>query len=110
MVKYLSKHHSAEDPGGLIHEVLRAGPEFTGPAEDVILSWMLSLEDDRDPAEAARVVLQAHDLSEGPLPDGAAGRVVTLLREAARATIGELRASVRRRARRTGRPRGPAGR
>ena len=110
MVKYLSKHHSAEDPGGLIHEVLRAGPEFAGPAEDVVLSWMLSLEDDRDPAEAARAVLHAHGLAEGPVPDGAAGRVVGLLREAARASIGELRASLRRRARRSGRPRGPTGR
>jgi hypothetical protein len=29
--KYLSPHHSPDDPGGVIREVLLMGPEFPGP-------------------------------------------------------------------------------
>ena len=81
--KYLSPHHSPDDPGGVIREVLSMGPEFPGPAEDVILAWTLRLGADRDPAESAKRLLAAFDLTEGPLPEGACGQVVDLLRQAA---------------------------
>lgn len=81
--KYLSPHHSPDDPGGVIREVLLMGPEFPGPAEDVILAWTLRLNTDRDPADAAQRLLAAYDLTEGPLPDGACGELVDLLRQAA---------------------------
>ena len=47
MVKYVSKHHSPEDPGGLIYEVLQAGGDYTGPAEDIILMKLLWRRDTR---------------------------------------------------------------
>ena len=40
--KYLSPHHSPDDPGGVIREVLLMGPEFPGPAEDAMLAWELN--------------------------------------------------------------------
>ena len=81
--KYLSPHHSPDDPGGVIREVLLMGPEFPGPAEDVILAWTLRLSVDRDPADAAKKLLETYDLTEGPLPEGACGKLVDLLRQAA---------------------------
>ena len=48
--KFLSPHHSPDDPGGVIGEVIRMGSEFPGPAEDVMLAWTLRLGVDRDPA------------------------------------------------------------
>ena len=106
-IKYVSKHHTDDDPGGVIHEVIQAGPEFQGPAEDIILSWTLKLASDRDPAAAAQRLLQKYDLAEGPLPEGAVGRVVEMLREAAlypetrlRRHLGRQRRSDRHRRRR----------
>jgi len=81
--KYLSPHHSADDPGGVIREVLLMGPEFPGPAEDVMLAWTLRLGADQDACEAAKRLLAAYHLAEGPLPDDACGRLVDLLRQAA---------------------------
>ncbi|RMD65158.1 MAG: hypothetical protein D6826_00735, partial [Alphaproteobacteria bacterium] len=64
-------------------EILDMGTEFTGPAEDALLSWLLRLEGDIAPAEAARVLLQRYGLADAPDPDGAAGELVRLLRETA---------------------------
>jgi hypothetical protein len=86
MVKYASKHHSPEDPGGLIYEVLQAGDGYTGPAEDIILSWMLGLDDGLDPAATARHLLEAYGCEDGALPGGSAGRLIQLLRETAQTT------------------------
>jgi hypothetical protein len=99
MVKYASKHHSPEDPGGLIYEVLQAGDDYTGPAEDVILSWMLRLEDDQDPAATARHLLEAYGCEEGAHPGGSAGRLILLLRETAEASPERLTKRSRRRQR-----------
>jgi hypothetical protein len=82
-VKYLSEHHSPDDPGGLIKEVLEMGAAFPGPAEDIVLAWMLHLDDDRDPAEVATRLMKAYGIAEGPLPEGACGRVVDILRQTA---------------------------
>jgi hypothetical protein len=82
-IKYVSTHDSPEDPGGLIKDVLDMGAEFLGPAEDILVAWMLRLGEDRDPAEAARHLLDRYGIAEGPLPDGACGRVIELLRQTA---------------------------
>ncbi len=81
--RYLSPHHSPDDPGGVIKEVLLMGPEFPGPAEDVMLAWTLRLGTDRDPAGAAERLLEAYGVAQGPLPEGACGKLVDLLRQAA---------------------------
>ena len=100
--KYLSPHHTPDDPGGVIREVLSMGPDFPGPAEDVILAWTLRLGADREPADSAKRLLAAYDLTEGPLPEGACGQLVDLLRQAANSQ--DLAAS--RPTRRGGRRRG----
>lgn len=82
-VKYLSEHHSPDDPGGLIKEVLEMGAAFPGPAEDIVLAWMLRLADDQDPAAVAGRLLEAYGIAAGPLPEGACGKVVDILRQTA---------------------------
>src|SRR3546814_10788799 len=61
MVRYLSEHDSPDDPGGLIREVLQMGAEFPGPAEDVVLAWILRLGEGRDPGEAAKRLIRSEE-------------------------------------------------
>lgn len=82
-VTYTSKHHSPQDPGGVIREVLDMGADFTGPAKDVLLAWVLRLEDGLDPAAAARNLIGAYGLADEPPAAGARGELITLLRETA---------------------------
>jgi len=82
-IRYLSDHDSPEDPGGLIREVLEMGDDFPGPAEDVVLAWILRLGDDRDPANAAKSLIADYELDKGPLPGGACGRLIEILKETA---------------------------
>jgi hypothetical protein len=88
------------DPNGLIGQVLEMGAEFSGPAEDVVFSWLISLAPDIDPADAANRLLDEHNLRQGSVPDGALGRLWTLLRETALFPDDRLSAAPRRRARR----------
>ena len=104
-IKYLSEHHSDDDPGGLIKEVLDMGPAFPGPAEDIMLAWMLRLKDDQDAAEVAGRLLRDYGVGEGPLPEGACGRVVEILRETAQFGRDRLQGHVCRPKRRGGRRR-----
>ena len=84
-LRYVSKHHSEDDPGGLIHEAFAAGPEFTGPAEDLLLAWTLRLERGQDaPAAAARLLAELAPPC-AVAPEGEAGRLLTLLRQTAAA-------------------------
>ena len=47
----------SDDPKSLIFEAFNMGPEFPGPAEDLLLSWLLSLGADQAPASAAAALL-----------------------------------------------------
>jgi hypothetical protein len=76
------------------------GAEFAGPAEDIIFSWLITLAPDVDPAAAANKLLDEHNLRHGPVPEGALGRVWTLLRETAEFPDSRLRAAPSRRGRR----------
>ena len=77
-VRYVSRHHSPEDPGGLIAEALALGADFPGPAEDLLLAWSLRLAEDLPAQEAARRLIERHGLAAAALP-GAAGRLVAAL-------------------------------
>jgi hypothetical protein len=82
-IRYLSEHDSPDDPGGLIREALNLGSDFPGPAEDVVLAWILRLGDERDPAEAAGRLIADYGLAEA-VPEGAAcRRLVEMLKETA---------------------------
>lgn len=72
-----------EDPGGLVIEVLRMGPEFPGPAQDLLLAWTLKLPDGLDMRAAAGRLLEAYGLAEGALPADPRGTLIDLLRQAA---------------------------
>jgi hypothetical protein len=88
-----------EDPVGLIGQALEMGAGFPGPAEDVLLSWMLKLDAAIDPIMAARILLVRYGVAEGALPPGEAGKLIRLLRETAAASPGAARRRGGRRAR-----------
>ncbi len=77
---------SADDPKHLIEQVFAMGDEFPGPAEDLLLSWMLSLAPEADAPQAAR---RLADCYESRLRDVAENRPLRrlwrLLRETAMA-------------------------
>lgn len=100
MSSTLQKKGPPHDPNLLIEQVLEMGAEFAGPAEDVVFSWLLSLAQDLDPAVAANLLLDEHNLRRGAPPPGPVGRVWTLLRETAEFPDSRLRAAPRRGARR----------
>ena len=72
-----------EDPIGLIGQALAMGADFPGPAEDVLLSWMLKLDTGIDPIAAAATILKHYGMEEGEPPPGESGKLIRLLRETA---------------------------
>ena len=82
-IRYVSQHDSEDDPGGLIRETLEMGEAFPGPAEDVVLAWVLRLGEGRDPAEAAQRLIVDYHLGEEPPPGGACGRLIEMLKQTA---------------------------
>ncbi len=66
-----------------------------------MLAWAMRLGVERDAAEAAARLLTANGVAEGPLPEGACGRLIDLLRQAADSHAARPSAPRRRR----GRPR-----
>jgi len=50
----------SDDPKSLIFEAFSMGPEFPGPAEDLLLSWILSLDTTVDPRAAAIRLVAKH--------------------------------------------------
>lgn len=82
-IRYLSPHHSPEDPGGLIGDALDLGAEFPGPAEDLLLSWTLRLGPGVEAQQAARTLLERYAPKADKPSPGAAGRLVELLRATA---------------------------
>jgi len=96
-IKYVSEFDSPEDPGGLIREVLDMGADFLGPAEDILLTWTLRLDPALDPAIAARRLLESYEVEKRDLADTEAGRLITLLRQAANSQLSSLQPQGRRR-------------
>lgn len=98
-----AKRGPPHDPHLLIKQVVEMGADFTGPAEDIVFSWLISLAADLDPAAAANLLLDEHNLRQGEPPPGALGRLWTLLRETAEYPDARLRAAAQRRTRRRSR-------
>jgi|GEM_PF-1099046 len=109
---YASPLHHEDDPGGLIGQAFAMGSDFPGPAEDLLLSWMLRLPAGTDASLAAQRLFQRYvgidsskrdeSDSEGvtgsrPLPEDPLGRLAELLRQTA--VVGPGRAAERRRRR-----------
>ena len=72
-----------EDPNRLIRQVLEMGEEFPGPANDVLLSWLIELKDRIDPAEAARRLIERHNLPGPPFATTPRGKLIRLIHETA---------------------------
>lgn len=89
-------HH---DPKRLIEQAFEMGAEFPGPAEDLLLSWILSLPADADAPVIAALLADRHRHQVADLADKhPARRLLTLLEQTAAA--GAARASGRRGGRR----------
>ncbi|MDF2765825.1 MAG: hypothetical protein K0S81_2819 [Rhodospirillales bacterium] len=88
-----------EDPVGLIGQALAMGSDFPGPAEDVLLSWMMKLDPAVDPIAAAAALIRHYGVGDGDLPPGESGKLIRLLRETAACTPGGVGRRSGRRAR-----------
>lgn len=87
------------DPKRLIEQAFDMGTEFPGPAEDLLLSWMLSLPADANASAIAALLAERHRAQVAHLEDGhPARRLLTLLEQTAAA--GAARAQGRRGGRR----------
>lgn len=95
-----AKRGPPHDPNLLIRQVIEMGAEFTGPAEDILFSWLISLAADLEPATAANLLLDEHNLRHGEPPPGALGRLWTLLRETSAFPDSRLSSTARGKSRR----------
>ena len=53
----MSQDRNPLDPNGILGQAFEMDEEFPGPAEDLLLSWLLSLGSEQAPAEAATALL-----------------------------------------------------
>jgi hypothetical protein len=89
-------HH---DPKRLIEQAFEMGAEFPGPAEDLLLSWILSLPAGADAPTIAALLAERHRAQVVDLADKhPARRLLALLEQTAAA--GTARAQGRRGGRR----------
>lgn len=88
------------DPKRLIEQAFEMGAEFPGPAEDLLLSWILSLPADADAPAIAALLAERHRTQVAELEDRhPARRLLALLEQTAAA--GAARAQGRRGGRRS---------
>ncbi len=87
-VKNDAEEPPADDPKRLIEQVAAMGDDFPGPAEDLLLSWILSLDHRIDASIAAQHLLEryAEGLAVGD-KDRPLRRLLILLQETASAKI-----------------------
>jgi hypothetical protein len=90
---------SQHDPKRLIEQAFEMGAEFPGPAEDLLLSWILSLPAGADAPAIAALLAERHRGGVAHLEDKhPVRRLLTLLEQTA--TAGAARAQGRRGGRR----------
>jgi hypothetical protein len=73
--------HLQHDPKRLIEQAFEMGAEFPGPAEDLLLSWILSLPADADAPAIAAVLAERHRHQVADLPDKHPARRLLILLE-----------------------------
>jgi hypothetical protein len=59
------------DPKSILEQAFEMDDEFPGPAEDLLLSWLLSLGADQPPADAAKALLPRYTERMAGKSDGA---------------------------------------
>jgi hypothetical protein len=72
-----------DDPKSLIFEAFSMGSDFPGPAEDLLLSWMLSLDATVDPRAAAQRLVARHAVDSGKFENQHIRRLADLLAQTA---------------------------
>jgi hypothetical protein len=72
-----------DDPKSLIFEAFAMGPEFPGPAEDLLLSWILSLDVATDPRAAAQRLIARHAADPDRFENSHVRRLADLLAQTA---------------------------
>lgn len=92
------------DPKSILDQAFEMGDEFPGPAEDLLLSWLLSLAADQPPAEAAKVLHPRYAAQVGGKSD--AQPIMKLLRLLEQVAVSPPAAA--KRGRLSGRTRRPA--
>ena len=79
--------HQQHDPKRLIEQAFEMGAEFPGPAEDLLLSWMLSLPADADAPAIAALLAERHRAQVAHLVEKhPARRLLALLEQTASAS------------------------
>lgn len=74
------------DPKRLIEQAFEMGAEFPGPAEDLLLSWILSLPADADAPALAAILADRHRATVAHLEEKhPARRLLVLLEQTAQA-------------------------
>lgn len=72
-----------DDPKALIREAFAMGPEFPGPAEDLLLSWILSLDSATEPRAAARRLIGQYAPDSSRFENPHVRRLADLLQQTA---------------------------
>ncbi len=78
----------SDDPKSLIEQAFEMGDEFPGPAEDLLLSWMLSLDLATDARLAAGRLLAQYAGDPAKLTNPHMARLADLLRQTSQAESG----------------------
>ena len=69
------------DPVNLMHQIFEDAGAFVGPAQDVLLSWLMKLPGDMDPAVAARTILDTTVAHCESTPSDETVKLIALLKQ-----------------------------
>jgi len=69
------------DPVNLMHQIFEEADAFIGPAQDVLLSWLIKLPQEMNPATAAGMVLDTTVVGYAGTPSDEAEKLIELLRQ-----------------------------
>lgn len=69
------------DPVNLMHQIFEEAGAFVGPAQDVLLSWLIKLPQDMSPSVAAGIVLDTTVEKCGGVPTDEAQKLIALLHQ-----------------------------
>lgn len=69
------------DPVNLMHQIFEDAGAFVGPAQDVLLSWLMKLPQNIEPSTAARTVLDTTVAHCTGTPSEEAEKLIELLKQ-----------------------------
>ncbi len=85
MTDYLDRKRGEKgpdfDPVNLMHQVFEHADAFVGPAQDVLLSWLMKLPKEMEPASAATTILETTVANCRETPSEEAKKLIELLEQ-----------------------------